>query len=80
MHENDTIRELLEAALQKLNDASGNESPAPLNTSPQVGALHPGLERFTIIESSEVPSGKKPCYLEPDRPCVKSGACEMRGY
>lgn len=84
MQENETIRELLEAALRKLEDARGDQSVTEANPAPATSASHPashpGLERFTIIASSPVSSGQKPCYMEPDRPCVKSGACEMRGY
>lgn len=80
MQENETIRELLEAALRKLEDARGEQSVTEANPAPATSASHPGLERFTIIASSPILSGKKPCYMEPDRPCVKSGACEMRGY
>src|SRR5690242_1083834 len=100
MNENDTIRDLLEAALRKLEDSGIEQSTAEttsatsLSTQPGASqsslhpasqptpdpALHPGLERFTIIESETNPPGQKPCYMEPDRPCVKSGACEMRGY
>ena len=84
MQENETIRDLLEAALRKLEDARGEQSVKEANTSPTIDASrpasHPGLERFTIIASSPISSGQKPCYMEPDRPCVKSGACEMRGY
>jgi hypothetical protein len=40
---------------------------------------HPGLERFQRLESpaSDVP---KSCFMEPDRVCVNSGACEMLGH
>ncbi|HJQ67887.1 MAG TPA: hypothetical protein VKA70_02880 [Blastocatellia bacterium] len=39
---------------------------------------HPGLERFHIAEpqAAGVP---KYCFMEPDRVCVNSGACEMLG-
>jgi hypothetical protein len=40
---------------------------------------HPGLERFTIGTDTQT-SAPKSCFMEPDRPCVNSGACEMRGY
>ena len=41
---------------------------------------HPGLERFSISEEQATPSAPKPCFMEPGRHCVHSGACEMRGY
>ena len=40
---------------------------------------HPGLERFTI-ETDSRPAAPKACFMEPGRPCVNSGACEMRGF
>jgi len=40
---------------------------------------HPGLERFTIGADLQ-PSVPKCCFMEPGRPCVNSGACEMRGF
>ena len=41
-------------------------------------ARHPGFERFQIAEpqAAGVP---KHCFMEPDRVCVNSGACEMLG-
>jgi hypothetical protein len=79
-HENETVRDLLEAVLRKLDDKTTDQSAIEDRTSPKTLPSHPGLERFTMIENSPVSSGQKPCYMEPDRPCVKSGACEMRGY
>jgi hypothetical protein len=118
----DTIRRLLQGALQNLGEGADLESapiailsgqsdspaesatpivvvvtsdpklrPSPgrsnelLNTSAvecgcnERKVSHPGLERFTI-ESDTQKSAPKPCFMEPDRPCVNSGACEMRGY
>ena len=84
MQENETIRDLLEAALRKLENTRNEQPVTDANTSPTIDASrpasHPGLERFTIIASSPTSSTAKPCYMEPDRPCVNSGACEMRGY
>jgi hypothetical protein len=41
---------------------------------------HPGLERFTIETDSRPAAPTKPCFMEPGRSCVNSGACEMRGF
>jgi hypothetical protein len=41
---------------------------------------HPGLERFASLEERSSSLAPKTCYMEPDRVCVNSGACEMRGY
>lgn len=41
--------------------------------------LHPGVERFPLSGAdSRDPS--KMCFIEPDRVCVGSGACEALGY
>ncbi len=41
---------------------------------------HPGLEKFELPKPSPNARAPKACFMEPDRPCVNSGACEMRGY
>lgn len=80
MHENETVRDLLQAALRKLEESGAVEAATEQNVPPSVTMPHPGHERFTMIERSSTPADRKPCYMEPDRPCVNSGACEMRGY
>ena len=42
------------------------------------GGRHPGFERFPLADphAADVP---KYCFMEPDRVCVNSGACEMLG-
>lgn len=41
--------------------------------------LHPGNERFPLSDAdSRNPS--RMCFIEPDRVCVGSGACEALGY
>jgi hypothetical protein len=55
------------------------------NNSPDTGknslqSLHPGLERFDLRRDLAVSNAPRRCDLEPDRECVGSGACEMRGY
>jgi hypothetical protein len=46
----------------------------------QPQAAHPGLERFASVEEQTKNVAPKTCFMEPDRICVNSGACEMRGY
>ncbi|MFY9611869.1 MAG: hypothetical protein WAU45_25055 [Blastocatellia bacterium] len=41
---------------------------------------HPGLEKFELPKQSPNARAPKTCFMEPDRPCVNSGVCEMRGY
>ncbi|HSE35876.1 MAG TPA: hypothetical protein VLG74_01150 [Blastocatellia bacterium] len=43
-------------------------------------ASHPGLERFPLAEPQSQSSVPKACFMEPERTCISSGACEMRGY
>ncbi len=40
---------------------------------------HPGFERFQISDARAA-DGPKPCFMEPERLCVNSGACEMLGH
>jgi hypothetical protein len=46
----------------------------------RLGGAHPGLERFASLEDKASNLAPKTCFMEPDRVCVNSGACEMRGY
>jgi hypothetical protein len=46
----------------------------------KTGATHPGLERFTLSHLCSSGPAPRACYLEPEKVCVKSGACETRGY
>ncbi|HJQ26692.1 MAG TPA: hypothetical protein VKA60_22440 [Blastocatellia bacterium] len=55
-----------------------NNSPGGGKNSLQL--LHPSLERFDLLEGNTHSSGPRKCVVEPDRDCVGSGACEMRGY
>jgi hypothetical protein len=41
---------------------------------------HPGLERFIMLAADSAPPAPRPCFMEPNRACVNSGACEMRGF
>ena len=63
--------------------SNSNQATQPLSI-PECGCnerkvSHPGLERFTI-EGGTQTSAPKSCFMEPDRLCVNSGACEMRGF
>jgi hypothetical protein len=41
---------------------------------------HPGLQRFANLETESPSPAFRSCFMEPERECVHSGACEMRGY
>lgn len=64
--------------------ANSNEMTPSTKTPPgDLGAVHadhPGLERFPIAKNDSQSLAPKPCFMEPARACVHSGACEMRGY
>jgi hypothetical protein len=55
-----------------------NNSPAARGNSLQ--SSHPGLERFDLPGETTLPNAPRNCYMEPDRVCVGSGACQMRGF
>ena len=40
---------------------------------------HPGFKKFQISEQRAADAPKL-CFMEPDRVCVNSGACEMLGH
>lgn len=85
------IRQLLEAALARLDarseaaSASESSSGSGLGaaTQPAIqssGSQHPGLQRFVDLDSDSNSAVPRPCFMEPERECVHSGACEMRGF
>lgn len=43
-------------------------------------ASHPGHNKFDLKETDSKSRAPKTCFMEPDRVCVNSGACEMLGY
>ena len=53
---------------------------APERKTIQTQAAHPELERFASVEGQPDNTAPKTCFMEPNRVCVNSGACEMRGY
>jgi hypothetical protein len=55
------------------------EKPDSCGCSDQGSAVHPGFERFELSKS-DTRDPSKMCFIEPDRVCVGSGACETRGY
>ena len=69
------------AADSQLISKEAPPNSAPNGSQPVAGsASHPGLERFDMPVRRPTPGALKTCFMEPDRPCVNSGACEMRGY
>jgi hypothetical protein len=81
----ETVRDLLEAALRRLTESSidsehGSEAASTQASSIRACDAHPGHERFPLNEGPASTSARRPCFMEPDRVCVNSGACEMRGF
>lgn len=79
-----TVRGLLEAALKQLDEETKPPERGAGNAPAKSSSLdrheaHPGLERFPLSEAGTA-AASKPCFMEPGRICVNSGACEMRGY
>ena len=66
---------------QQSNDSNAAQvaSQTRKQSEPEMTA-HPGLERFASLEDKASKLAPKTCFMEPDRVCVNSGACEMRGY
>ena len=66
--------------------ADGNDTKEPAAVKSCVSdhserkLSHPGLERFIMLAADSAPLAPRPCFMEPDRDCVKSGACETRGF
>jgi hypothetical protein len=61
------------------NAPATQEKANPCACSHDGSQPHPGLDRFPIIESDSRDASKM-CFIEPDRVCVGSGACETLGY
>jgi hypothetical protein len=59
---------------------STNQEPVHEKQSSHPSSVsHPGFEKFQLQESRAV-DAPKTCFMEPDRICVNSGACEMLGH
>ncbi len=74
IHPNSNEREVIPNA-----PATQVETPNSCGCSHGGSQPHPGFERFPLSESDSRDSSKM-CFIEPDRVCVGSGACETLGY
>jgi hypothetical protein len=56
--------------------------PALADSSNQkrLSEAHPGLQRFDLPLPDTCSTAPKMCFLEPDRVCVNSGACQTLGH
>lgn len=60
--------------------ACGCQNNSHITAGNSLQSSHPGLERFDLPNENRVSNAPRTCFMEPDRACVGSGACEMRGY
>lgn len=74
IHPNSNGREVISKT-----PATRIEKANPCGCSHHVSEPHPGLEHFPLSESDPRDTSKM-CFIEPDRVCVGSGACEALGY
>ncbi len=86
--DDERIRQLTEEVLADLSRPGETEAPGVADLEARVAALeatvhdlrggrrlaHPSL---TILD---LPSGSPRCLMEPDKPCVQSGACRTFGH
>jgi hypothetical protein len=61
------------------NRVSDNQDSHEAKPGAGSNTPHPGFERFQISGAHETDVPKN-CFMEPDRICVNSGACEMLGH
>lgn len=69
-----------EASAAAVQASCGCQNNSPAIPENSLQSLHAGLERFALPEGEAVSAAPRTCFMEPDRLCVGSGACEMRGY
>jgi hypothetical protein len=62
----------LEAAVSRLLPAAAPAPPAVVHVHAHA---HPALQVLPAV-----PAGGERCVLEPDKPCVQSGACRSLGH
>ncbi len=83
------IRELTDEVLSQIG-AGGGSAPAGLEASVarlQAGAARPAVPPASVhvhthpsLQVLSVPGGSDRCVMEPDKPCVQSGACRVLGH
>jgi hypothetical protein len=60
--------------------ASGCQNNSHAAAENSIQSTHPGLQRFDLASENVATDAPRTCYLEPERACVGSGACKMRGF
>lgn len=66
--------------VEQVFNESYRQLEAPERKMIQTQAPSPELERFASLEVQQNNIAPKTCFMEPDRLCVNSGACQARGY
>ena len=82
------IRELTEEVLAELSRPAESDAPGVADLEARVAALeatvHGPSGRRVLAHPSltflDLPGGSPRCLMEPDKPCVQSGACRTFGH
>jgi hypothetical protein len=70
----------LERAVQRLERSAGSAPPGPAPAADGPTAVLVQTGSHPSLHVLNVPGGTDRCVLEPDKPCVKSGACRTYGF
>ena len=67
----------LEAEVRGLRTGATAGAAGPVVTAVVVSAERPSHPSFTLLDPGP---GTRHCVMEPDKPCVQSGACRTFGH
>ncbi len=86
--DDERIRQLTEEVLADLSRPAESDAPGVADLEARVAALeatvHGLRSRRVLAHPSltllDLPGGSPRCLMEPDKPCVQSGACRTFGH